>query len=170
MIKTKEYEGTVQWAKDAPLTVLVDAITENRRYPSAIRDELRARLKATPGLTVSDLLWHQFLKAMEAQNSRRENSHKLEDLESSANPPGLFMIQLRDNREFWRWADRKHAFILGAEPMWKKCFDERLTTTPKEDLTDGELGLIKAFDKVLRDYNIDKNNDFQAFLNDNGDA
>lgn len=166
MIKTKEYQECYQWAKDQTLTVLIDALADNLRYPSVIRDELRSRLKGTPGLTISDLLWHQFLKAMEAQNSR----HKLEELESSANPPGLFMIQLRDNRELWRWVDRTNHFILGAEKMWKKCFDERLTTTPKEDLTDGELGLIKAFDKALRDYNIEKNHDFQAFVNDNGEA
>lgn len=169
MIKTKEYQECYQWAKNAPLTELVDAICENRRYPSVIRDELRARLKPTPGHTVSDLLWYQFLKAKAAQDARAENNHKLKELEASVNPPGLFLIQLRDNREFWHWADRTKHFATGAEKMWKKCFDERLTDTPKEDLTEGELGLIKAFDRALRDYSTDKNYDFQAFMNDNED-
>jgi hypothetical protein len=168
MNKTPEYEGTVQWAKDAPLTTLVDAITERRRYPSVIRDELRARLKKTPGLMITDLLWDQFEKAKSAQEARRENLVKLEDQEAMQEVPGSFLRFLRESKDFWLWAEMggRTVFSLGAETMWKKCFDPRLTDSPKEKLTDGELRLIETFRNALRDYQIEKEHNFHAFLND----
>lgn len=155
MIKTSEYEGSVQWAKDAPLATLVDAITENRRYPSVIRDELRARLKPTPGLTVTDLLWSEFMKCV--------NVHPIEQ-KATTDAPGAFLVELRENKDFWRWAMQKGAFLKGAETMWKKCFDPKLTDSPEEALTSGELGLIMAFHNALRDYKTEEEHDFQAFL------
>lgn len=172
MNRTREYEEFVEWAKGAPLSMLVDAITGNHRYPSVVRDELRARIKPTPGLTISDLLWDQFVKAKSAQEARSENRRKLMEQNVANDAPGAFLSQLRENKDFWRWAkmseDRglisKFVFANGAEAMWKKCFDPRLTDSAKDALTGGELGLIATFAHALRDYKIEKEHDFHAFL------
>src|SRR3954452_6983725 len=104
MNKTPEFIAYVEWAREAPLSMLVDAMTEWPRYPAVIRDELRARLKSTPGLTVSDLLWDQFTKARDAQEARIENRRGLKDREVAQDIPGSFLVQLRENKDFWRWA------------------------------------------------------------------
>jgi hypothetical protein len=155
--KTEEFQNVVRWAKSAHLSSLINAIVGTCRYPAAIRDELRARLKASGEESFCDLVRTLFEKEHEPKRNILEP-------ETASNVPGAFLVQLRDHQEFWRWAWSTSAFSRGAERMWKKCFDDRLTTWPTEKLTDGELRLIEAFENALRDYKLEKEHDFQAFL------
>jgi hypothetical protein len=160
MAKTEEFQNVVRWARSAHLSSLINAMVGTCRYPAVIRDELRARLKASGEESFCDLVRTLFQK-------EHEPKRDVPEPETASKAPGAFLVQLRDHQEFWRWAWSANTFSRGAERMWKKCFDDRLTAWPTEKLTDGELRLIEAFENALRDYKVEKEHDFQAFLNDN---
>lgn len=158
MSKGQEYQNWVKWAKKAHTYHLINELVGTCRYRAPIREELQLRMRADGCGSLISWIWADFEK--------RLHETPLEP-QSVNNVPGAFLVQLRENRKFWEWAVAKgmSAFTNGAEPMWKKCFDERLTSTPKNGLTEGELGLIRAFENALRDFNIDNEHDFWVFLN-----
>lgn len=91
--------------------------------------------------------------------------------ETDANEtPGAFLVKLRENKDFWRWAVRRGISDSRISPdwWWRKCFDERFTNSPNNDLTDNEQSLKKTLISTLghafREYKLEKDHDFDAFL------